>query len=129
LPSTSTATRVARFFFIQIYQNIPNDYKLFQIAIKYTKWSKNIKNCRFIYQHFPFQGPPIYTQIGIFGIKINHLATLVAHPCPAEIGIRQSLVRRRSSLPSKTTANILQKKINKIPIEKDEKIWHSSEVF
>jgi hypothetical protein len=30
-----------------------------------------------IYQHFPFQGPPNFTQIGIFGSKINHLATLL----------------------------------------------------
>jgi hypothetical protein len=26
-------------------------------------------------QHFPFQGPPKYTQIGSFGLKRNHLAT------------------------------------------------------
>jgi hypothetical protein len=29
------------------------------------------------YQHFPFQGPPKFTQIAIFGLKINHLATLL----------------------------------------------------
>jgi hypothetical protein len=29
-----------------------------------------------IYQHFPFKGPPKFTQIGIFGLKIYHLATL-----------------------------------------------------
>jgi hypothetical protein len=29
-----------------------------------------------MYQHFLFQGPPRYTQIGIYGLKINHLATL-----------------------------------------------------
>jgi hypothetical protein len=29
-----------------------------------------------IYQHFPFKGPTKYTQIGILGLKINHLATL-----------------------------------------------------
>jgi hypothetical protein len=27
-------------------------------------------------QHLPFQGSPKYTQIGIFGVKMNHLATL-----------------------------------------------------
>jgi hypothetical protein len=27
-------------------------------------------------QHFPFKGPPKYTQIGIFGLQIYHLATL-----------------------------------------------------
>jgi hypothetical protein len=30
-----------------------------------------------MYQHFAFQGPPKYSQIGIFGMKINHLATLM----------------------------------------------------
>jgi hypothetical protein len=40
------------------------------VAINYTKWPK-------IYQHFPFQGPPKYTQIWIFGHKINYLATLL----------------------------------------------------
>jgi hypothetical protein len=27
--------------------------------------------------NFPFQGPPKFTQMGIFCLKINHLATLV----------------------------------------------------
>jgi hypothetical protein len=43
--------------------NIPNGLKIFQMAIKYTK-------------QFAFQGPPKFTQIGIFGLKINHLAAL-----------------------------------------------------
>jgi hypothetical protein len=30
-----------------------------------------------MYQHFPFQCPPKLTQIGIFGIKRYHLATLI----------------------------------------------------
>jgi hypothetical protein len=29
-----------------------------------------------MYQHFPLQGPSKLTEIGIFGLKINHLATL-----------------------------------------------------
>jgi hypothetical protein len=33
-----------------------------------------------IYQHFPFYGPPKFTQIGIFGFKMNHLATLNGTP-------------------------------------------------
>jgi hypothetical protein len=28
-------------------------------------------------QHLPFKGPPKFTQTGIFGLKTNHLATLV----------------------------------------------------
>jgi hypothetical protein len=35
-----------------------------------------ILNGHEIYQHFPFQDPQKFTQIGIFGFKINHLATL-----------------------------------------------------
>jgi hypothetical protein len=59
------------------------------MATKYTKWSqnmpngrkidhivKNIPNSRKISQHLPFQDPPKLTQIGIFGLKIHHLATL-----------------------------------------------------
>jgi hypothetical protein len=40
----------------------------------YTKWPKNILNGTKIY--LSFQGPPKNTQIGIFGMKIYHLATL-----------------------------------------------------
>jgi hypothetical protein len=51
---------------------------------KYTKWAQTISKCHIhiipngykIYQHFPFQLPPKYNQIGIFGLEINHLATL-----------------------------------------------------
>jgi hypothetical protein len=43
---------------------IPNGRKIFQMVIKY------------LHQHFPFQGPPKFTQIWIFGSKTNHLATL-----------------------------------------------------
>jgi hypothetical protein len=38
--------------------------------------AKIIRSGHKIYEHFPLQGPPKYTQIGIFGHKINHLATL-----------------------------------------------------
>jgi hypothetical protein len=33
-------------------------------------------NGQIIYQPFPFQGPPKFTQIGLFGLKIYNLATL-----------------------------------------------------
>jgi hypothetical protein len=34
-------------------------------------------------EHFPIQGPPKFIPIGIFGLEINHLATLIrdAIPC------------------------------------------------
>jgi hypothetical protein len=73
-------SRVARFFLVHTYQkgkSIPNNHRLYHTAIYYTKWSNIIPNGRKIYQHFPFQGPPEYTQSGNFGLKINHLATLM----------------------------------------------------
>jgi hypothetical protein len=36
-----------------------------------------IPHGRNIYQHFPFQGPPKYTLIEIFGMQMWHLATLL----------------------------------------------------
>jgi hypothetical protein len=42
----------------------------------YTKWPHNTTIGHKIYQYFSFQGPPKYTLIGIFGMKIYHLATL-----------------------------------------------------
>jgi hypothetical protein len=83
--TTSTSSwkkisRVARFFLVQKYQNgknVPNDHKLYQTAVNYTKWPKNIPNGHKILQHFQFQGPPNFTKSGIFGLKRNHLATLL----------------------------------------------------
>jgi hypothetical protein len=65
------STRVARCFLAQFTstdKNIPNDHKI-------TKWTYNIPNGLFqraikIYQHSLFQGPPKYTQIVTFGLKI-----------------------------------------------------------
>jgi hypothetical protein len=41
------------------------------MATKYTKWPQNRPNGP------KMQEPSKFTQIGIFGLKINHLATLV----------------------------------------------------
>jgi hypothetical protein len=38
--------------------------------------TEKIPNVRKVCPHFPFQGSPKYTQNGIFGMKIDHLATL-----------------------------------------------------
>jgi hypothetical protein len=46
------------------------------MAIKCNKRPKYIPNGRRICQPFPFQGPPKFTQIVIFVLKIYHLATL-----------------------------------------------------
>jgi hypothetical protein len=67
--------------------------KIYQMTIKYTEWPQNIPNSRKIdkmainvlYQHLPLQDPPKFTQIGIFGLKKCHLATLLSrtffHKC------------------------------------------------
>jgi hypothetical protein len=49
--------------YTQYLQNIPNHNNGYQ---NYNK----------IDQHFPFQRPPKYTKIGIFGLQMYHLATL-----------------------------------------------------
>jgi hypothetical protein len=66
---------------------------------KYTRWPQNTNTrwpqnkpdvnkiyskVRNILQHFPFQGSPKYTKIGIIGMQIYHLATLLNPPthCP-----------------------------------------------
>jgi hypothetical protein len=56
--------------------NNPKREKIHQITIKYTKWPQNIPNGHKIYRHLPLQDTPRFTQIGIFGLKIRHLATL-----------------------------------------------------
>jgi hypothetical protein len=35
-----------------------------------------------MYQDFPLQDPPKFTQKGIFGLKTNHLATVVSTELP-----------------------------------------------
>jgi hypothetical protein len=51
--------------------NVPKQRKIYQIKTKFP-------NGHWIYQYFPFQCPPKLNQIGIFGFKINNLATLSA---------------------------------------------------
>jgi hypothetical protein len=65
------STRVARFLSVQTFQNG-------EICTKSSKTKIHITSGHRKYQHFPYQGPPKYTQIGICGLKINHLATLVS---------------------------------------------------
>jgi hypothetical protein len=50
---------------------------LYQTAKNYTKRPWTIPNGHKTHQHCLFQGLTKFTQIGIFGIKINHLATPV----------------------------------------------------
>jgi hypothetical protein len=67
----SIFSRVARFFSV----NITQTGKMYQMVIKYSICLYDIPNSRKIYQHFSILGPPKFTQIGIFGLKRNHLAT------------------------------------------------------
>jgi hypothetical protein len=58
--------------------------KIYQMTAKYTEWHehlpngiKNLPNGHKMCQHLPLQAPPKITKSGIFGFKINHLATLL----------------------------------------------------
>jgi hypothetical protein len=72
--------RVARFFLTQCTktgESIPNgqwplNYQMYKIAVHIPKGQRK-------YQPFPLQGPQKFTEIGIFSLKIYHLATL--HAC------------------------------------------------
>jgi hypothetical protein len=82
LPMTLFSVRVARFFLLQHTKtggNIPDDQKytiqVYQMAINYIKCPENLPNSHKIYQHCSLQDPPKFTQIGIFGLRIYHLAT------------------------------------------------------
>jgi hypothetical protein len=52
------------------WKNIPNDHKIYRMATE-------LSNGRKIDQHKALQGPRIFTQIGILGFKVYHLATLL----------------------------------------------------
>jgi hypothetical protein len=56
---------------------IPQGHKIYQMARKLTEWSKNTYTNIYI----PLQDPPKFTQIGIFGLKMHHLATLATIRC------------------------------------------------
>jgi general stress protein 26 len=68
------AIRVARFFLVQHTKT----GKIYHITIKHTEWTQNLPNGHKIYQHLSLQDPTKFTQIGIFGLKICRLETLMA---------------------------------------------------
>jgi hypothetical protein len=62
-------------------KNVPKEHIMYQMVIKYSKCPQKITDGHKIYQHLPTLGTPKFTQIRIFGLKTNHLATLVlTHP-------------------------------------------------
>jgi hypothetical protein len=50
----------------QITTKLPNGHNIFRMARIYSKWLEYIPNGHIIYQPFPFQGPPNFTQILVF---------------------------------------------------------------
>jgi hypothetical protein len=78
--SLSSRSQCCQISICTIYQN----EKIYQITIKYThqiyqktvKWTYIIA-IKYRYQHLPLQGLQNFTKIGIFGLKICYLATLV----------------------------------------------------
>jgi hypothetical protein len=76
---TTPAEQGCQIFIDTIYQirgKYTKEPKNFQISNKNAKISLKITFGHKIYQLFPFLGPPKFTQIGIFGWLIYHLATL-----------------------------------------------------
>jgi hypothetical protein len=49
-----------------------------------------------VYQNFPIRGPPKFTQTGIFGLKINHLATLMRSRGSSSCSPLNHLIKSRS---------------------------------
>jgi hypothetical protein len=67
-------------------RNVQNKHKMYQMAIKYIKWPQTTPNGHKIYQQFPFKDLTKYTQIGTFGLKVNHLETLETQGCHIFLG-------------------------------------------
>jgi hypothetical protein len=53
-------------------KKLPNGHKIY-----HGIWPQNRPNGHKIYQHLQLQDPQKFTQIGILGLKIYHLATLI----------------------------------------------------
>jgi hypothetical protein len=51
-------------------QNVSNDHNISRLSVKYSEWPQNMS------KYCAIKGPPKFTQIEIFGLKRNHLATL-----------------------------------------------------
>jgi hypothetical protein len=58
------------------WYNIPKREEIYQITTNMHQMTVKQTNLNKIFQHLLFQDPPKFTQIGIFCLKICHLATL-----------------------------------------------------
>jgi hypothetical protein len=76
------------------WYNIPKRGKYTDKTTKYIKWPLKYKmvvkfvprpNSHKIYQHLSQQDTPKFTQIGIFGLKLYNLATLVSTECRLKV--------------------------------------------
>jgi hypothetical protein len=104
----------------QTYQNgknIPNDHKLYKMAIQCKKWLQSAPNGHKICQHIPIKGPPKYTQIGIFGTKSKPSGN-PARQEPLPIEIKNFVERKNSQL------NDNNKSSAKEIIAKHIALWH-----
>jgi hypothetical protein len=62
------------------WYNKPKRGKIYQSTTNCPKWPQNTQNGLKFYQmntRLSLQDPPKFTQIVIFGLKINHLPTLI----------------------------------------------------
>jgi hypothetical protein len=86
----SSSGQGCQIFIVTTYQNgskytkmttkVPNGYKRYNLTKKH--WHKK-------FQHLPIQDLPKFTQIGIFGLKIYHLAALLRVALKLENSIRR----------------------------------------
>jgi hypothetical protein len=91
----------------QTRKNVPNEHEIYQMVIKYPTSPSNIPNGFKIYKHFPIYGFLKFTQIVIFNMKINLLATLVlSHALKNEL-------RRSSNLEPPSSSAVLKRVKNK----------------
>jgi hypothetical protein len=73
-----TVKQGCQIFLATTYQNgenIPNEHKIYQMSTRCAKWPLHRLNDHKLDKYLPLQDPPKFTQIVIFGLKTNHLAT------------------------------------------------------
>jgi hypothetical protein len=89
---------------ILLVPNLTKTGKTYQLITNYTKRPQIITNgskkFQIVLKYFPFKGPPNFTHFGIFGLKMNHLATLVSIGCLWDLCTQKSVVKQLDSIES-----------------------------
>jgi hypothetical protein len=67
------------------------------MSIRYNKRPQDGPSVHEIHQHIPLQDLPKFTQIWIFGLKINHLATLIFGRQENKLSFRRNSVATTQS--------------------------------